>query len=1083
MKTSPFRQFVTPTLGKKLGILFAFLALVTLGNLALSERLHHHVSTVSEIIDGGGRLRYISQQIALNAVRYAHEKTMDAAMMQRPSAEYKSRLAALEQGVAALGSEYETPEMAVIMEKLQRNSSDYLVAADNLKRFSAGSTEAVKALAPVVDRADNLLQTADAVVVNLVSTSRQIHARTDKIMLLLVLVEAMLLWGVFLYVRTRMIRPLIQLSDTTRRFAEGEHEARVIFYSQDEIGELVKNFNGTAGKVSRLIEEEQQLRQSAQESEVRYRDLVDGVDAIVWEADAESLRFSFVSQRAEYITGFSPSRWLEEPDFWVNRIVPEDRQRCLELCREATRSRTNHVFECRILTAGGELLWLRNVIRVVERKQAKPLLRGLMVDMTERKHAEEDLRLKQSAIEASNNGIIITDALTQGSPVIYVNPAFEQITGYSGDEVIGRNCNFLQSIDTDQPAVEEMRAALRERRSAHVVLRNYRKDGTLFWNELFIAPVREDSAVVKYFVGVMNDISERKRYEEQLVHQANHDALTGMPNRNLLEDRLSQAIFYAQRSNRMMAVLFLDLDHFKLINDSLGHDVGDHLLQVLGERLVQCVRSGDTVARMGGDEFVILLAELAHSEDVSPITQKILAATALPYLIDGHELFVTCSIGASLYPSDGNDVQTLLKNADAAMYRAKDTGRNTVQYFTNELNARAFERLLMENNLRHALERGELLLYFQPQVSLSNGRMVGVEALVRWQHPEMGMISPGDFIPLAEESGLIVPIGEWVLRTACAQNKAWQVAGLPPLSVAVNLSARQFRQDVPAMVSKVLQETNLEAHYLELEITESIIMQNPDEAAATLRKLKEMGVRLAIDDFGTGYSSLSYLKRFPIDRLKIDQSFVRDITTDPDDAAIAMAVIAMAHSLNLKVVAEGVETEAQLSYLHRRQCDEFQGYYFSRPESSENMAHQIAQNHCIPVELLSQQLTRSVLLVDDEPAVSAAMTRALRSSGYQIFTAASAQEGFELLASHAIQVVVSDQRMPGMTGTEFLTRVKGIYPETVRIVVSGTSDLVSLSQTINQGAIFKFLLKPWEDDELHNSIEDAFRCYEARKSR
>jgi EAL domain-containing protein (putative c-di-GMP-specific phosphodiesterase class I)/ActR/RegA family two-component response regulator len=486
---------------------------------------------------------------------------------------------------------------------------------------------------------------------------------------------------------------------------------------------------------------------------------------------------------------------------------------------------------------------------------------------------------------------------------------------------------------------------------------------------------------------------------------------------------------------------------------------------------------------MGGDEFVILLAELAHSEDVSSITQKILATTALPFLIDGHELFVTCSIGASLYPSDGNDVQTLLKNADAAMYRAKETGRNTVQYFTKELNARAFERLLMENNLRHALERGELLLYFQPQVNLSSGRITGVEALVRWQHPELGMISPGDFIPLAEESGLIVSIGEWVLRTACAQNKAWQVAGLPPLCVAVNLSARQFRQDLPSMVARVLQETGLEACYLELEITESIIMQNPDEAAATLHKLKEMGISLAIDDFGTGYSSLSYLKRFPIDRLKIDQSFVRDITTDPDDAAIAMAVIAMAHSLNLKVVAEGVETEAQLSYLHRRQCDEFQGYFFSRPEPSENIAHQLAQDRSVPAELLSQQSTHSVLLVDDEPAVSAAMARALRRSGYQILTATSAQEGFELLATHAIQVVVSDQRMPGMTGAEFLSRVRDIYPETVRIVVSGTSDIESLSQTINRGAIFKFLIKPWEDGELRNSIDEAFRFYEARESR
>jgi diguanylate cyclase (GGDEF)-like protein len=430
---------------------------------------------------------------------------------------------------------------------------------------------------------------------------------------------------------------------------------------------------------------------------------------------------------------------------------------------------------------------------------------------------------------------------------------------------------------------------------------------------------------------------ERKHYQEQLEHQANYDGLTGLPNRNLLLDRLRQAVF-AQRQVRSIAVVFIDLDHFKFINDSLGHNAGDRLLQQMAERLRSVVRDGDTVSRLGGDEFILILNDQQNEEVMFRAMQRIISKVSEPVSIDGRELVVTCSAGVSLHPQDGPDIETLIKNADAAMYRAKEHGRNNFQFYTAEMNRLVNERLALESSLRRALERNELLLHYQPKLNLKSGAIVGAEALVRWQHPERGLMYPERFIPLAEETGLIVQIGEWVLRTACAQNRAWQDAGLPPITVSVNLSARQFRQEaLITTVSKILSDTGLRADHLEMELTESIVMHNAEAAIAILKGLKALGVQLSVDDFGTGYSSLSYLKNLPIGILKIDRAFVRDISarTGHGDGLLAQAIISLGHSLNLKVVAEGVENEEQLKFLKAHRCDEVQGYYFSRPVPPE----------------------------------------------------------------------------------------------------------------------------------------------------
>ncbi|MGF6769230.1 diguanylate cyclase (GGDEF)-like protein/PAS domain S-box-containing protein [Paraburkholderia sp. GAS199] len=561
---------------------------------------------------------------------------------------------------------------------------------------------------------------------------------------------------------------------------------------------------------------------------------------------------------------------------------------------------------------------------------------GSYTDITERKRADLALRLQSRALDASVNAILITAPSPSGNLIEYVNPAFKRITGYDPAELLGQDCRVLQRDDREQEGVALIRQALAANREVSAVVRNYRKDGALFWNQLFIAPVPNAEGVITHHIGVINDVTDLMRYQEQLEYQANYDSLTRLPNRNLLRDRLQHALIVAQRHHKGVAVVFMDLDGFKNVNDSLGHSVGDRLLTVVAERLARCTRTSDTVARHGGDEFVVVMTDTVDEQSLIAWMERVRASISEPVWLDGTELYVGCSMGASLFPQDGEDAETLMKKADLAMYRAKDMGRNTFQFYQPEMNASAGARLNLERRLRRALRDNEFLLHYQPQVDIGSGQIVGTEALVRWRDPEVGLVPPSSFIPMAEESGLIGPLSEWVLREACRQNKAWQDEGLPPARVSVNLSARVFQQrDIAKLVMQVLAETGLEPQYLELELTESTIMRNAEEAVSMLNELHALGIGLAIDDFGTGYSSLSYLKRFPVDRLKIDRSFVSDIGVSGDDETITSAIIALAHSLKLQVIAEGVETSAQLDFLKERACDEMQGFYFAKPLSTE----------------------------------------------------------------------------------------------------------------------------------------------------
>jgi diguanylate cyclase (GGDEF)-like protein/PAS domain S-box-containing protein len=556
-------------------------------------------------------------------------------------------------------------------------------------------------------------------------------------------------------------------------------------------------------------------------------------------------------------------------------------------------------------------------------------------DVTARKHAEEMLRKQSAAMTASMDGIGILDDRLEFT---YVNDSLAKLFGYRGPhELLGRSLCDLYEPHEQVRFITTIVPLVQQRGRWRGEATGLRRDGGSFPQEISLTAIAADGMVC-----VVRDITERTYAEEQIKHLAYHDALTNLPNRLLFKDRLTVALSHAQREGSRLAVLFLDLDRFKVINDSLGHNIGDQLLQAVAARVQTCVRESDTVARLGGDEFTVLLPRLHRSDDAAPVAQKIIEAIRHPFHIEGREFFTTTSIGISLFPEDGQDAEELIKNADTAMYQAKEFGRDNYQLFNAHVNAKALQRIALEHGLRKAINNDEMAVHYQPLFDLRTGRITGMEALLRWTHPHLGSIPPATFIPLAEATGVMVPIGMWALRAACQQAKAWHDAG-HRLMLAVNLSVTQLQQaDLVERVAEVLRTTGLPARLLELEITESSAMQSPEASVRTLYELKNLGIRISLDDFGTGHSSLAYLKRFPIDTLKIDQSFVHDITTDPDTAAIVTAIIAMAHSLRLKVVAEGVEFTEQANFLRRHGCDQMQGFLIKQPVSAQEFVQLVS---------------------------------------------------------------------------------------------------------------------------------------------
>ena len=597
--------------------------------------------------------------------------------------------------------------------------------------------------------------------------------------------------------------------------------------------------------------------------------------------------------------------------------------------------------ELRDITQGirardGSVRWLR-VNTCVLRSSGEGSHHGVVLtftDVTERQHAEEQLRLAFEVINHTSEGVMVSDAQHR---ILSINPALERMIGLRNAQIIGRPSGaFVRALDDASFAA--VNDALVSGRPWQGEVRLKKKTGRSLHSWAAIAVVRDNENRIKHHISVFSDMTERKEAQERIEFLAHHDPLTGLPNRLLLRDRVAQALAQALRMQNRVALMFLDLDRFKTINDSLGHPVGDALLKEVVERLRTCVRDTDTICRQGGDEFIILLNDVRDSEAVSRIAEKIHLRMTEPVLVGKHQLSTSFSIGIALGPDDASDFDTLLQKADTAMYHAKEAGRNSHRFFTEQMNRQVVEHLTLENKLRRALDNREFVLYYQPQIDLAEGRIVGVEALIRWNSPEDGLVSPGRFIPVAEASGLIAPIGAWVLREACRQARAWQDAGLPPFVVAVNLSAMQFkRPDLINTVINALVLADLDSQWLELELTESILIQDAESTVDSVRRLKALGVKLSVDDFGTGYSSLAYLKRFAVDKLKIDQSFVRDLGHDPEDSAIVRAIVQMAHSMKLTTIAEGVETQELADLLRLFHCDEAQGFWLAKPLPADEL--------------------------------------------------------------------------------------------------------------------------------------------------
>lgn len=666
---------------------------------------------------------------------------------------------------------------------------------------------------------------------------------------------------------------------------------------------------------------------SLADSEQRYRSLFIHHPDAVFSLDTQG-RFVTANASCTTITGYTNSEILEQ--HFTHFINTDELANVGQHFESAMQGKITR-FELSIYDRDGQQHLLDLIALPININNNVAGIYGIAQDVTTSRAQQTQLRTLERSVEASVNGVLIADANLPDMPIVYANRAFSVMTGYTQEDVIGKNCRFLQGRDSDPAIVAQIRRHLEEQRDVHVTLCNYRKDGTPFWNDLYVSPVRDQEGHVTHFVGVQHDISKHKAYEARLAYHASHDDLTRLPNRALFEDKLVEQFTLAQQHGKQIAVLFVDLDDFKPINDNLGHAVGDRVLQDVAKRLSAAVRSDDIVARLGGDEFVILQAPVDDNAGILEVVKRILASLARPYCIDDQELYLTASIGISLSQEDTQQAQMLLQQADMAMYKAKQQGRNAYEWYTHAFTDTVSERMVLRNDLQEAIEREEFELYYQPLLNRF-GQLASVEALIRWHHPTKGWISPARFIPLAETTGQIMPISEWVLNRACLDMQTLIHQGSEPVRVAVNLSPLQFhRANFLATLRQTLLATGLAPELLSLELTEGVLMNNTQAAIDTLQALRDMRIGVSIDDFGTGFSSLSYLKDLPISTVKIDRSFIHEITHSRDDMAIVQGIISMAHHLGLNVVAEGVETEEQHRRLMDYQCDIFQGFGLAKP--------------------------------------------------------------------------------------------------------------------------------------------------------
>lgn len=694
--------------------------------------------------------------------------------------------------------------------------------------------------------------------------------------------------------------------------------------------------------------------------------------------------------------------------------------------------------------------------------------------IVQRKRIEKKAERFNHVLQRSTNEIYIFDS--ESLRFVDVNQSGRDNLGYSMQE-LERMTPLDIKPDLSKEAFEllcaPLRAGIKNRSDFSTVHR--RKDGSLYPVEVHFELTHDQPPL---FVAIVNDLTQTRQMQDRITELSRYDAVTGLPNQFFFEDLLSSLIAEAEGQHYAIAVIRLDIDSFHTIDDTYGYEIGDQTLKIVANRLVKAAGSEGIVSRMAKDNFNIACPNINSPSEAEQLAETLLTAITESVLLSEHEIHLEAKIGISFYPTDGKLANELVQHAGIALNHAKTDKLSNLRFFERTMNEQLLSRIALTNDMRHAIAREEFELYYQPQVDLVTGSIIGLEALVRWNHPLLGFLPPVKFIPLAEESGLIAPLGDWILRQALLQTKAWLDAGLidSNFMVAINASAVQMHSgDLVDLMKRLFAETGVPAHCIDLELTESLLMSNVSETQVFLKQLKAIGIHLSIDDFGTGYSSLSYLKQFSVDKLKIDKSFIDNVVIDANDAVIVQATIAMAHSMGLKVIAEGVETQVQAAYLKKLQCDQIQGYYFSRPLPADEIAQLLSVGTTL--DLPVDERKNTVLLVDDEPNILSAMRRCLRRDGYEILTAGSGEEALELLANHPVMVILCDQRMPGMTGTEFLSRVKVMHPHTVRMILSGYSDLNSITEAINKGEIYRYHTKPWDDNELRKAIQDAISHY------
>ncbi len=990
------------TISTKLAAALLLILLAAAANVAVVHRMLGDVNGVAETVNVAGKLRMLSQKIAFEVTKVQHQGDRDGRAVAASLDDFDTALMALARGGRAFGFDVKvlSARHQPLFNAIHTDWVRYRGNVESALMKSAQGGDFRAESGRISADAASLLANTDKLVNALTGEAQQTQKRALLQMYALLLLDAAILALVFVAVRRQVVQPLRALARHSLDLAEGNYAAHIDQRSPDEIGLLADSLDEAARRIGRLIERIDLDRQHLKQAEAMFRGFAE--NSVVGVYIAQEGRFRFVNPKMAEMFAYGREEMTSSVGVF-DLVAEEDRPTVEENIRKrlAGESREVH-YERQARRKDGSLFDVE-VYGSLMKLDGEPATIGIMLDISERKRLDLALRVlsacNQALVRATDEAALLHEVCLSiheisGYPFVWVGFAEEGAGKKVQPAALaeadkGTLMAAINHVSWDDSHTGRGATGTAIRRGQAVVVRDI-QTSTLHapWRDFMVSqaivsamslPLKAGNRILgaltvyshavdtfrpdevrvaeeladnlAYGIMALRAEQARRKYAQQLEYHAGHDILTGLPNRALLQDRLNQAIAYASRYYLPIWVLFIDLDRFKMVNDSLGHNAGDTVLNAIATRLQFTVRETDTVARLGGDEFLVVLPERDDECLTTGVVQRIMDAVSRPLKVDGHEFAIGCSIGVAAYPNDGIDPETLIRNADIAMYRAKETGRNNFQFYTATMNERLLERLRIENDLRNAVERGEFVLHYQPQIDLQSGRMVGAEALIRWQHPTLGTLMPMRFISLAEETGMIVPIGGWVMRAACAQAREWQDAGLGRLRIAVNLSARQFlQQDLVQSIAGMLEETGLAADCLELELTESLVMTDIDRAIDTLNKLKALGVHLSLDDFGTGYSSLSYLKRLPFDSLKIDQSFVRDITEESGGDAIVASIISLAHNLKRHVIAEGVETREQIDYLRRYGCQHMQGFFFSSPVPSEAMEVLLRQNQFLREE-------------------------------------------------------------------------------------------------------------------------------------